>query len=158
MAEKKILVPVDFSELTDELIAYAGEFAKLLNARIILLHIIQSTQLVEILGSLETGIPSLSDPELIEQVRHSAKAKLEGYKRGLVEKGIEVESEVLAGVPYLEIAQFAIEKDVDLIIIASHGRSGWRHFLLGSVAEKVAKKSKVPVLIYKPRLAEETRG
>jgi nucleotide-binding universal stress UspA family protein len=68
----------------------------------------------------------------------------------LEEKSVPAEIYVLTGVPFQEIVQFAEKEKADLIIIGSHGRSKLKHFLLGSVAEKVAKKSSIPVLIYKP--------
>ena len=151
---KEILVPVDFSELSSELVDYALEYARLLNAKIILVYVIQSTQLVEILGTVETGIPVLTDPGIIEQIKQGAEARLKEYQERIQAQGIEVESHILTGIPYLEITQFAGEQGVDLIIIASHSRSSWRQFLLGSVTAKVAQKSPVPVLIYKPKKTE----
>ena len=152
---KKILVPVDFSELSDELVDYALEYARLWQAKILLVYVIQSTQLVEILGTVETGIPVLTDSALIEQIKEGALSRLKEYQERIQAQGIEAENYILTGIPYLEITQFAGEQEVDLIIIASHSKSGWRQFLLGSVTAKVAQKSPVPVLIYKPKRKEK---
>ena len=53
--------------------------------------------------------------------------------------------------------QYAEDQAADLIVIGSHGKSGWQDFLLGNVADKVARKSLIPVLIYKPRKPAKTK-
>jgi len=150
MGKKKIIVAVDFSEFTEGLIGYAGEMANYLGAKVFLVHIIQSAQLVEILGDVPSAVPSLAEPGLLNQIKQSAQSRLERYQERLKELGIECEVYVLAGAPYFEIVEFAEKQEADLIIIGSAGKSGFKHLLLGSVAEKVARKSSMPMLIYKP--------
>jgi nucleotide-binding universal stress UspA family protein len=148
--DRKIVVPVDFSELTREQVNFALEYARALNARILLVHTLQTAQLGEILGNPETSIAVPLDHALIKQTQESAQTELNKIKKQIEQKGIAVDAHLLTGNPFLEIVQFAEKEQADLIIIASHGRGRLKHFLLGSVAEKVAKKSAVPVLIYKP--------
>jgi len=62
-----------------------------------------------------------------------------------------------SGQPHKEIVHYAAEEDIDLIVIATHGRNGLNHFVMGSVAEKVVRFSPAPVLTVKPRRAEEIR-
>ena len=151
MEIKKMVVPVDFSELTPGLIDYASDLAKTFKAKIYLIHITQPSQLAEMFGDLEVGMPIVSQPDIIDQIQNAAKTQLSKLGKNLADKGIEVEASVLMGVHHAEIIQFAETRKADLIVIGSHGRGGWQHFVLGSVAEKVARKSPIPVLIYKPK-------
>jgi universal stress protein A len=151
MEIKKIVVPVDFSELTPALIDYASELAKIFSAKILIIHITQPSQLAEMFGDLEVGMPIVSQPDIMVQIENAAKTQLAKLEKTVADKGIAVEAAVLMGVSHAEILQFAEKEKADLIVIGSHGRSGWQHFVLGSVAEKVARKSPVPVLIYRPK-------
>ncbi len=72
--------------------------------------------------------------------------------------GFDVEPVFVLGKPYMEIVKAATEFDVDLIVIASHGRSGISHLLLGSVAEKVVRLAPCPVLTVKPPLSAARRA
>lgn len=146
-----MVVPVDFSEATPGLIDYACELAKVFKSRLLLVHITQPSQLAEMFGDLEVGMPIVSQPDIIGQIENAAKAQLMKLEKTVSERGIDVEAAVLMGVHHTEIIRFADYQKADLIVIGSHGRSGWQHFVLGSVAEKVARKSAVPVLIYKPK-------
>jgi nucleotide-binding universal stress UspA family protein len=151
MTIKKIVVPLDFSDLSRELLDYALSLAQCFGAGICLVHIIQVAQVAEMYGDIEAGGPAFAGPELMRQVRAAAQKQMEEYRHRVEAGKVEVEAEVLAGVHASEIVKYAEERNADLIIIGSHGRSGWQHFVLGSVAEKVARKSSIPVLIYKPK-------
>lgn len=151
MREKKIIVPLDFSELSENLVAYAIGYAKALSASIVLVHTIPSAQLGEILGNPETGAPMVVDPGMITQLKNSSQEQLDKFQNQVRAAGIECRTAILTGTPFQEIVSFAEAEHADLIIIGSHGRSKLKHFLLGSVAEKVAHKSPLPVLIFKPK-------
>jgi nucleotide-binding universal stress UspA family protein len=73
-----------------------------------------------------------------------------------LKKGLEVEIIHKVGIPFVEIIRAAKEKKTDLIVMATHGRSGLSHILFGSVAEKVVRKSTCPVLSIRPREHEFT--
>jgi len=152
MAITKIVVPVDFSDLSKPLVEYAGQFAKCMGAKVFLIHITQVQQIAEMFGDLEGGLPALAEPEVMHQIKEAAKKQLDTYRQQLKAMDLMVEAVVLAGVNYMEIIQYAKDQAADLIIIGSHGKSGWQDFLLGNVADKVAHKSPIPVLIFKPRM------
>jgi len=155
MTIRKIVVALDFSDLSAELVDYAISLARCLGARIYLVHITQVAQIAEMFGDIEAGVPAFAEPELMSQVKAAAQKQMEKYRSQVKAGQVELEAEVLAGVHFTEIVKYAEDKEAELIIIGSHGRSGWQHFVLGSVAEKVARKSSLPVLIYKPKPPHE---
>ena len=76
--------------------------------------------------------------------------ELEAFLAGGGRDGVNVERRVLHGSPFVSIARIAKEEDVDIIVMGTHGRSGLKHILIGSVAEKVVRKSPCPVLVVRP--------
>ena len=76
-----------------------------------------------------------------------AHKKMEGMLTPPQEEGLAVERMITRGTPFIEIIRTAKEHDVDMIVLATHGRSGLAHVLMGSVAEKVVRKAPCPVLV-----------
>jgi nucleotide-binding universal stress UspA family protein len=145
-----ILVPTDFSEFSRYALDYAITIAKTFEAKITLLHITNENELValqQVSAYFEPG--KLED--LLKQRESEDRKQLDGFISPELKKGIEVETLHKVGIPFVEIIRTAKEKAVDLIVIATHGRSGLSHILFGSVAEKVVRKSTCPVLSIRPR-------
>jgi len=157
---KKIVVPIDFSDLSQELVDYAADIAKCFGARLYLLHITQVVQIAEMFADIELGMPPVTEPQVLLALTTGAQKQLDQYQDRARARGVEVDTAVLSGLHYMEIIQFAQQNQADLIIIGSHGHSGWQALFLGSVAEKVAHKSPIPILIYKrsPSPAEQTKS
>jgi nucleotide-binding universal stress UspA family protein len=86
-------------------------------------------------------------PEVMESIRNNAENSLKSMMEKKVPDTLRSKSIMLEGSPSDEIAEFAKEVEADLIVIATHGQSGWRRFMFGSVTEKVMRLSKSPVLI-----------
>ncbi|QLG49002.1 universal stress protein [Natrinema halophilum] len=84
---------------------------------------------------------------LIERLREEAAELLADAEDRAAEYGCSLETVVSVGQPSDEIVDYAVENDVDLIVVGSHGRTGFSRVLLGSVAERVARQSPVPVTI-----------
>ena len=140
-----ILVPTDFSEFSRYALDYAITIAKTFEAKITLLHITNENELValqQVSAYFEPG--KLED--LLKQRESEDRKQLDGFISPELKKGIEVETLHKVGIPFVEIIRTAKEKAVDLIVIATHGRSGLSHMLFGSVAEKVVRKAPCPVL------------
>jgi len=74
------------------------------------------------------------------------KQRMEEMARPLLAKGLKVETLITRGDPASEIVKIAKRKAVDIIVIATHGKTGWRHLAFGSVAEKVVRTASCPVL------------
>ena len=140
----KILCPVDFSEYSDYALDYALDLAKMFDAHLQLLHVIE----VPFLPSyVMAGVPDLSMP--VEQIEEGARRGMQETLEKCRQKWQKIEGDVRAGTTFLEIISCAREMDADLIVIGTHGRSGLSHMIIGSVAEKVVRKAPCPVLSVK---------
>lgn len=144
---KNILVPVDFTECTPEALMYAVAFAKQFQAKLTLLHVIEPAYLP----------PSeLGGVEIIE-TKSEAKAQLEKLQQTHLG---QVRSEILVkrGNAEQEIIAAASETESNLILLATHGRTGFSRMLLGSTAEHVVRHAHCPVLIVRPEEREFVEG
>jgi nucleotide-binding universal stress UspA family protein len=140
MIAQHILVPVDFSEYADQALTYAMELASKLGARLTLLHVIQRP----IAGARSMAV-SL-DP-YFHQVELMAGETMEEQARRAHEAGLACDVAIVQGEPFQQIIDLASTKQVDLIVMGTHGRTGLQHFLLGSVAERVVRLAPCPVLV-----------
>ena len=141
MTAKHILVPTDFSEYADYALDYAIELAQKLQARLTLLHIIDTTPLGVVEGT--AMLPPLYWQELETGLEQSME---ESLKR-LDDVGLQGETVIVQGVPFQPIIDTAKDKAADLIVMSTHGRTGLTHVLMGSVAEKVVRLAPCPVLV-----------
>ncbi len=136
---KKILCPIDHSDCSKEALKYAVSFAMKDEAKLYLLHIIDIRSFSEGLDAMSKQIP---DEETLEQLRTKL---LDCIPEG-IRDDMDVEAIVTQGIPFAEIISTAKEKEIDMIVIGSHGRTGISHMMLGSVSEKVVRKAPCPVL------------
>lgn len=133
---QQILVPTDGSPGADAAIAHAIDHAKKYDAA---LHAIYAVH-VEVGGEATIG----SVYEVLEQTGKSA---LDDVISQAEAAGVEtVDATVVQGTPHRSILQYAADNDIDLIVMGTHGRTGFERYLLGSVTEKVVRLSDVPVL------------
>ena len=137
---KEILVPVDFSEPSAKALQYAIPFAEKFGARITLLHVLEPRIYPE-----DTIVPP--DIEAIQPTcLRKTRQELEELRRKKLQPEVDSKSIVLVGVPHQQIVECARFSKADLIIIATRGRSGFKHFVLGSTAERVVRHAPCPVL------------
>ncbi len=139
---RRILVPVDFSDTARKAILYAVPFATAFDAELLLVHVLQLCSLPAEIGYLP---PELAGSQ--SQSRSAAREQLD--KLCALEIGTRARSQVQVreGVPWQEIVAAARETNTDLIILATHGRTGLKHVLLGSVAERVVRHAPCPALV-----------
>lgn len=143
MAYHNILVPVDGSETSHAAVEKAVEFAKAFGSKI---TVVQALVLDPYIAAEYISASQTND--LIERARTSIKESLAAAKAKFNEQGIEVETKLLEGqVIHREIIRAAEELHADLIIIGSHGRTGFKKLFLGSVAQSLLGESHIPVLI-----------
>jgi nucleotide-binding universal stress UspA family protein len=137
-----ILVPVDFSEGADQAVRYARELARLHEAQVTLLHAVEEVMYPSAYGMEMADVPG---PKVLERVDASL-AALARDEMG--DERVEVES--IIGYAPSVILDYQDKHDVDLTVIATHGRSGLERLLLGSVTERVVRRSPAPVFVVKP--------
>lgn len=136
---KKILWPTDFSRPSMEALKAANEMASRFSAELFVVHVI-------------TPIPSPPGPGSFDvalytkELEKSARKSLEDIVNNKVAAGVESRYFIRSGNAADEIVRVSEEKKVDLIVIATHGETGWRHLIFGSVAEKVVRTATCPVL------------
>jgi universal stress protein A len=141
MTVHHVLVPLDFSTYAEQALDYAIALAQKLQARVTLLHVIQPLAIVNVEGGLWPTSTFLQDLEA------AVTRDMEGYLARVTAAGLEGEMVVVHGVPFQEILDTAKARQVDLIIMGTHGRTGLTHVFLGSVAEKVVRLAPCPVLV-----------
>lgn len=149
-AIKNIICPVDFSEGSARAVAYALVLARSVEAE---LHIVHSYQLP--LYALPDG-GLVAGPEYVQQVSNSSQTSLDTLVEGLDKGDLVVKTHLTEGVPHVEIARLTAELEGDLVVMGTHGRTGLKHILMGSVAERVVRTSEKPVLTIRQR--EDDQG
>ncbi len=138
---KKILIPTDFSEYSQHALKYAVALAESFKAKLYVMHVWEHSMI---------GAPSEAYPqEIMIGAQKSEEEALKRLTDELRSKRIEAEGVFVTGRVYVEIVTKAEELDVDLIILATHGRTGLSHMVFGSTAEKIVRLAPCPVLTVK---------
>jgi nucleotide-binding universal stress UspA family protein len=146
---KKILCPLDFSENSQEALQFAIHLMlKDDDATLYLVHVVDS-RVFDYSGPMYEQEVPLMKVELDQSTREQLEKKLLAEVPEEIQN--RVETTILFGVPFVEIIKAARDKDIDLIVIGTHGRTGLAHMLIGSVAEKVVRKAPCPVLSVKSK-------
>jgi universal stress protein A len=144
---KKILVPVDFSDASRHALKYAFRLAEAFSAKLTLLYVFAPPPL-PLLPSADVATHS----EILRKDLARVQKKLIGFsKAGGPGAVAPSECTIRAGVPSHEIVEIAKSEDVDLIVIATHGYTGWKHFCIGSTAERVVRAAPCPVLVVREK-------
>lgn len=138
---QKILCPVDFSAPSRNALRYANEFAKAMNAKITVMHVIQPQPI-----AADVNVPYV--PLEIE-LEKNAKEDLARIVKEEVQEGVLVEQVMAFGLPSDCVIAQAQKENVDLIILGTHGRTGISRLLMGSTAENVIRHATCPVLVVK---------
>jgi nucleotide-binding universal stress UspA family protein len=143
----KIICPTDFSEPAYEALKVADELAVHFGADLFLIHVVGL-----ITGTTPHAISSLDVSKYNAEMKLSAVKSLDELIKERVSDKTKVHPTVLEGIAAEEIVRFAETNGADMIVIATHGRTGWRRFFFGSVAERVVRTAECPVLtIQEPR-------
>lgn len=149
IAIKNILVAVDFSRLSDRAMDYAFSFARRYDSTIIAAHVI-SPSLYATAGPMAMyGIESLP---YLDGVRRELKHRLDDFTSNAADSGVECIPELVEGGVVDQLRSIADMRDVDLIVIGTHGAERWNRLVMGSVAESIAHTARCPVLTVGPRV------
>lgn len=137
---RTIIVPVDFSDCSLTGLKYAIRVAREVGARIVLLHVTD-------LGPVMMSTGDYGSPAHTKAARRRCGDQMKGFLKRVDFNGVPVDTLAVAGYCPDAIYQAAAKEGGDLIVISTHGRTGLRHALLGSVAEATVRRSPCPVLV-----------
>jgi len=141
---KKILYPTDFSEVSRKAISYIKQLKEAGTQEVVVLHVLNEKG-IEAMALYASG----SFDELLQRVEKEAADEMKEIEAVLKESGFKVKLRIEIGIPLTDILKVEEEEGVSVIVIGSHGKSNVQEMLLGSVSEKVIRKSKNPVLVIK---------
>jgi nucleotide-binding universal stress UspA family protein/DNA-binding response OmpR family regulator len=139
---KTILVPVDFSDASVQAMKYAIEFARRVPAQLLVFHAVYPGNMASVDGLVAQRVADLT-----KIAEGDATRRMREFVGLAKFRGVKYETVVQTGRPVSEICDFAKEREVDLIITATHGRTGFEHLTIGSVAEQVVRRADRSVLV-----------
>lgn len=148
---KKILLTTDLSEFSLAAMDYAFSFGLLYASKLYVLHVVDPVAPALTVNGfdIDTGI-------YVNRAEQEGRDDLREFVEKHITPDIALTEIVCSGAPAEEITRFAEEESIDLIVMATHGRTGLSHIVMGSVAEKVMRSSRVPVLVVKPQSVQDT--
>lgn len=150
MVPKRILLCTDFSANSGPAKKLAVDYARTFCAKLVVLHVIDTWAGFP---AYEGRIP-IDVSQVVRSMESAARADLEEMAAQLKTVLGEVETHSRFGVPAQEIVRMAAEESVNLIVMGTHGWTGLKHVMLGSVAENVVRTASCPVLIVRPEIPE----
>ena len=146
---QRILVPVDFSPDADQAVADAIEIARSADAEIDLLHVWRTP--------IQAGLPEagLVPIDAVDAIRKADEEKLNAQAASIRDQGVRCNAHLIDGIAWHEIVEAVASFHADLIVVGTRGRTGLKHLVMGSVAERVTRHASCPVLTVK---ADASRG
>lgn len=145
---KQILLPTDFSDCAEPATALALDLAQTFAARLIVLSVYNAPLYFGALGELY-----LVPAEIVERLRSEVEGLLAQLRERAAARGITALTQAVEGIAHEKILEVARGQGIDLIVMGTHGRTGLRHLLLGSTAERVVRTAQCPVLTLRPPAA-----
>ena len=144
MEFRRILLPTDLSEEGERAFQTIGEIAKRTETSVVLLHVVED---IAVAPAGEAVAPAVHIPGVVEEMKRVRALLEERKKRFGPQVKVEVDVISASNVPRA-IAQYALDKKCDLVALSTHGRSGFRRMIMGSVAEAMLRHARVPVLVF----------
>ena len=142
---KKILYPTDFSDVSKKALDYIKQLKGAGTKEVVVLHVIDEREIEHIAHLAELNV---SISELEKRREEYAKEEMKAIETELKNSGFKVKTRIDKGIPFRDILKAeGEEKDVSVVMLGSHGKSCITEMLLGSVSEKVVRKSSKPVLV-----------
>ena len=145
---KRILLPTDFSSSADAALEMATDLAQHFHAELCLLNVIP-------VFPTTTAYDFFPETEFLEQARKYAETQFASRQPKLVSKGVKAKICIESGNDVAGNIMMVIDRErIDMVIISTHGISGWRPLVFGSIAEKVVKLVQCPILLLRSNNAE----
>jgi nucleotide-binding universal stress UspA family protein len=149
---KVILSPIDFSSHSQEALQTAADLAKQFGSKLLLVHAVPA------ITKLPSATSIFHEAEFEQELHKDAEQRLKALAEELEKKGLQVRTEVgIANDVGMEILRIAEHDSADLIVISTHGMTGWHRLVFGSVTEKVVRLAPCPVLVLRanPKAGQE---
>ena len=142
---EKILFPTDFSDVSKKALDYIKQLKEAGTKEVVVLHVIDERELDSVVHHSEGGLAFEGDLRKI--MEKNAEEGMKVIEDELKNSGFKVKTRIVKGVPFRDILKAEEEENVSVVVVGSHGKSCVAEMLLGSVSEKVVRKSNKPVLI-----------
>ena len=141
MRIRMIIMPTDFTNNSGHVLNYASEIAKKFHAKVLIMHVIDpfTYSVTDAMQVIDHYVP----------LKTIAQPMVEDLQKRLKKRCVKSSTFITKGTPYLEIIRKARQTRADLIVMGTHGRTGAKHLLMGSVAERVVRLAPCPVLTVK---------
>lgn len=158
---RTIAVALDGSVYAEAALPYAREMARAFDAELLLVRVAETSQIYGIMGAEPVGVASAEAfNEITEQLGKDARDYLEAKAAQLRQDGITVRTETLEGFAADQLMALERDMPIDVIVMATHGRSGLGRLVFGSVADRILKNGTTPILMIRPsgEVADDTRS
>lgn len=150
MPPKLILAPIDFSDHSRKALDVAADLASRFGATLLLVHVVAA------IPDLPESVSIFKEGEYDSKLHETAAQQLSDLAATLADKKITVRAELgTANDVGMELVRIAERDQADMIVIATHGMTGWRAIAFGSVAEKVVQQAACPVLVLRAKAANQ---
>ena len=155
---KNILVPLDGSRFSSHALRYAIDMAHRYKARLVLLRVVEPVMPVSV-TSASIGLETSTSAQIaLEGAKRQEQMNARRARRYMSKKlsevtsrGIKASYHVVTGDPFDSIMKYCKKEHIDLVVMTTHGKSGLKRAILGSVADKVVRDARVPALVIRPR-------
>jgi nucleotide-binding universal stress UspA family protein len=150
MPPKLILAPIDFSDASRAALDVAADMASRFGAELLLVYVVPA------IPDLPKDVSIFKEGEYDKSLENKDAQRLKDLAGTVANKNVKVRTELGSGDDVgMELVRIAENDHVDMIIIATHGMTGWREFAFGTVAEKVVKQADCPVLVLRAKAGED---
>ena len=144
---EKILVPTDGSTVAENAVEHALDIAEQYGAEVHTLYVVDVDSMSLTLGAEQLDRIEAGRFDEMDEVRSNAEEATGSVADRAAERGLEAVEHISSGRPHEKVASYAADNDIDLVVMGSHGRSGVKRALLGSVTERTLRETHVPVLV-----------
>ena len=145
---RKILLPMDFSPSSDAALTMATDLAQHFRAELYLVHVVPMLPMVTDIDAFPAGSPLPFEMTFLQESKSRAEQKLAVYMGALASKEVKASCNVEIGNDVADSIMMLIESEkIDMLVLSTHGISGWRPLVFGSTAEKVVRLVQCPLLL-----------
>ena len=153
-AAKKIMVAIGFSQYSEELLTFAADMAGSMDAELIIASIIHARDIAAV-GTIAAMGYEVDSENYVAGLKEERQQELENILKKITHSSEKIRMVFKSGNPSDELLKIAVKENVSLIIMGIKGRTDLEYFFVGSVAEKVFRRSPIPILSYRDKTNAE---